>query len=359
MLIGHGGDIYSAARALGCNPGDILDFSSNVSHLAFKKDLVELLKGSIQEIRHLPEPDSLGLRRCLQKRYAIDESSFLVGNGTTQWIYEIPRVLRFKRAMIPTPTYSDYEDAVDLSRRDIHFLGPFLNGTKKTSEILLRALHEEVMPGDLVFLCNPNNPTGLYLKPRAISGLVSAKKDAFFVIDESYAPFVGKDHETSLLAYGIPGNCVVLRSFSKIYGIPGLRIGYMAGPKRIIEAFRVHQRPWGVGRLAQIAAEYLLKHQDLEDHARDYAKKERERITSWLSRSPSLKPLEGRAHFILIEVLPPFSAAQIHEKLLEEKILVRNCKNFRGLERYEYIRISPRTSQDNQRLLECLGSILG
>ena len=359
MLFGHGGNIYDAAREIGCDPGAILDFSSNVSPLPLKRPFLDFLVDRLPTIQVLPEPDSQTLRETLSERTGLGPQNFLVGNGTTEWIFNIPAVLPgIGRVVIPIPTYSDYEDAARLAGKEPFFLGPFIDhgeGTSGNGDGLLKELEQHVRPGDLIFLCNPNNPTGAFIEPGLLHEFICNFKESLWVVDESYAPFIGPDEESSLLSKGVVKNCLILRSFSKIYGIPGLRIGAISGPESLLKLLSERLKPWSVGTLAQLSGSYLLRKGEWEAETRLYLKGEKKFLKGKIEAIPGLRPLGSRTHFFLVQVTKEdLSGKVLAKRLLKRKILVRDCSNFRGLEGADIIRISPRLREENEILIDAL-----
>ncbi len=353
MIHGHGGDIYSLARELGRSPGNILDFSSNVSPLPLPEGLRELLISHLDEICCLPEVDSLGLREALAKRYGLSPKQFLVGAGTTEWIYGLPSILRPDKVVVPLPTYSDYADAAKSASCRIETLGPWPNAEPTANAEILESLSQAAKGRSLVYICNPNNPTGRFIPTKELQQLISLRREATWVVDESYAPFVAPDLESSLISEKFPPNLVVLRSFSKIYRVPGLRLGYAVCASDLIKVLASGARPWAVSRLAQIAGEYLVDQIDYEQEVRDYCKKEKPRLLSNLAEFSLLKPMDGVTHFMLFQVLAPWTADYVTKNLRKNGILIRDCENFVGIEG-ECIRISLRSSSENDSLINSL-----
>ncbi len=337
-------------------PGEILDFSSNVSPLPFPQGLKAQLAGHMDEIRCLPEVDSLGVRIALGRRYSLSPDRFLVGGGTTEWIYGLPRLLRPEKVVVPLPTYSDYADAASLAGCRVEMIGPWPGADPRKDERILETLAKSATENSLLFYCNPNNPTGRFIQPEALLDVIRGCRTATWVVDESYAPFIDRDTKSSLITLGMPSNLVLLRSFSKIYGVPGLRLGYAVGSGDLIARMAKGARPWAVNRLAQVAGEFLCTQDAYEDEVREYCRNEKERLLKRLADIPFLEPIPGRTHFILLKVLSPWSAADLTGLLEGQGILVRNCANFVGLEG-ELIRISLRSRQDNDRLVEALGRL--
>ncbi|HID96902.1 MAG TPA: pyridoxal phosphate-dependent class II aminotransferase [Thermodesulfobacteriaceae bacterium] len=356
MLHGHGGDVYSLAKEIGGSPDSILDFSSNVSPLPLPKGLDEVLISRLSEIRCLPEVDSRGVRETLAQRYGMSPDQFLVGSGTTEWIFSLPRILSPGKVIIPLPTYADYADAARLASCEIETAGPWPEAGSGTDQDILGTLSGSASSGSLVFWCNPNNPTGRFISPDLLYRVIKESHETTWVIDESYAPFLGPDHESSLIARGVPSNLVLLRSCSKIYGIPGLRLGYLAGSVALVAELADQARPWSVNRLAQIAGEYLLAGQDYEQEVRDYCMREKQRLLMELECCSFLEPLKGSTHFILFRVHKPWTAAELTRSLRKKSIIIRDCGNFVGLDG-EYIRISLRDKAGNDRLVEAIKTL--
>ena len=360
MLFGHGGDVYSLGRELGIDPADVLDFSSNCSPLPYPEGFKSYLSENIHQLHLLPEVDSYSVRCRLSDRYGLAPDSFLLGSGTTQWIFALPRMLGIKNAVIPLPTYSDYRDACMASGLKVQYLGPYPDGSpqsqKRLSEDLLN-LDKSQQGKRLIFICNPNNPTGLFLPPDFFLEIIGRLSSAVWVIDEAYAPFVSEDEKSSIITRDLPSNVLVLRSFSKIYGIPGLRIGCLVSTGSIMEHLRSNERPWAVNRMAQLAAEFLLDSRQYEDLVRTTCRREKDFIVSRLSEMPGLEYKDGVTHFALFKVNEPLSAQTIVSCLKRKGMLVRDCANFSGLQG-QHIRISPRLHDDNARLIKALGSAI-
>ncbi len=356
MLFGHGGDVYSLSRELGLDPTEVLDFSSNCSPLPYPEGFTQYLYENIEQLHLLPEVDSYSVRTRLAERYGLDEDCFLLGSGTTQWIYSLPRILGARRAFIPLPTYADYGDASRAAGLEVQYYGPYIDGTKESAQRFLsdfESLEGRSSGDSMVFVCNPNNPTGLFIDPDRLLDLAKSIPEVTWIIDEAYAPFVSSDTKSSLLVRDISPNVVVLRSFSKIYGIPGLRIGCLVAKGTIIEKLRSHERPWAVNRMAQLAANFLLQVPEYEEEVRTYCQHEKKRIVSGLSTIKALTYVEGKTHFALFEVNRPLDADTISQVLKKRAMLVRNCANFPGLSG-EFVRISPRMSKENLTLIAAL-----
>ena len=355
MLQGHGGDIYSLADELGVAPDELLDFSSNISPLPLPGAFMEFLSASLDWISMLPEVDSISLRRALAGRFGLVPENFIACAGTTEWIYRIARVAGMNRVVIPLPTYADYMDAALLAGRQVVESGPWTGGGPETAGPFLEDLSAKADDSCLVYLCNPNNPTGRFIPPDRLARAIRRSPDALWLIDESYAPFIADDRESSLVSGEMPSNCLVIRSFSKIYRIPGLRLGYLAGKKKVISLLSPHLLPWATGRIAQLAGEYLLGMKEYEEDVRIFCRREKRLFLEAVRHVTWLEYMPGQTHFMLFRIRHPMSAGRLEALLRQKGILVRHCGNFRGLGD-DYIRISLKTHEENMRLAGLLHS---
>jgi threonine-phosphate decarboxylase len=256
VLNGHGGNIYDIAQRLGCAPCEIIDMSSNVNPLGPPPGLVNFLKENLNVITALPEVDSNLLVLSFADRYGVDPATVLAGNGSTQFIYSIPLALGTKRALIIGPTYADYADAC--SMQNIHF-EYFIAQESQGFKADINLIKKQVKGFDTVFICNPNNPTGTLYSGAEIESLCRARPDTYFVIDESYLPFVTSGDHESMIGRSL-SNVIILNSMSKIFRISGLRIGLIIASRNIIKRLTRYSLPWSVNALAQLAVHYLMEH---------------------------------------------------------------------------------------------------
>ncbi len=353
MLNGHGGNIYDIAHRLGCASSEIIDMSSNVNPLGPPPGLVNFLKQNLNVITALPEVDSSLLVLSFADRYGVDPATVLAGNGSTQFIYSIPPALGIKKALIIGPTYADYADAC--SMHNIHF-EYFIAQETQGFKADINMLNKQVKGFDTVFICNPNNPTGTLYTGAEIESLCRALPDTYFVIDESYLPFVTSGDHESMIGRGLP-NVIILNSMSKIFRISGLRIGFIIASKNIIETLTRYSLPWSVNALAQAGVRYLMEHNAevnaFIDRTQELIENEKKRFAEKLKNAAGIKLFASTTSFILAKLVNRHTADAICQALLNEKILIRNCSNFKGLSNC-FIRISLKNSETNLMLAEKL-----
>ena len=344
----HGGINYAELKALGIDPDVILDFSVSTNPFMPPPGIKDKM-GAVSVERY-PDSQVTELRQRLSERLGVAQENILVGSGTTELIRLIA-LTYFRQGdpiLLLEPTYGDYEVACRLTgaRPVKHHAREKDNFTFKIEEVvdIIRKRHPRG-----VFICNPNNPTGKYLSRRKIETVMEAMEDSLLILDEAYVAFV----EASWNPFGLTerGNVVVLRSMTKDYGLPGLRLGYAVARREIIDSLRPVLPPWNVNAIAQkVGVDVLEKEEYLRQSLRQIREAKRF-LTEELSRL-GFKVLPSDAHYFLVKV---GNAPECRNSLLRQGILVRDCSSF-GLK--EYIRIAPRTMPECRRLTAAFGSIV-
>ncbi len=357
MIDGHGGNIYKLAARLACAPDEIIDMSSNVNPLGTMPGLVTFLKDNIKAIGKLPEADSITSVNAFAVRYDLDPDLVLAGNGTTQFIYSIPQSLNTKKALILGPTYADYADACKMHNAGYSYL---IAEESKSFVPDINQIKNNISECDTVFICNPNNPTGALIPASELESLCRSCPDIYFVIDESYMPFVESGEKESMLSLGLP-NVIILHSMSKIFKIPGLRIGFLISSKQIIKKLEPFMMPWSVNSIAQTAVLYLMEKRDEVDHfikkTRNFIEIERKVFIEKFKNTSFIKLFPGTTTFTLARLFGNYTADNICSYMSQHKILIRDCSNFQGLSD-RFIRISLKTRDINMMVADKLLSFL-
>ena len=347
MTFGHGGNIYEVARQYKCRPSDIIDMSSNINPLGPPPGLLDFLNDNLSKITRLPEIDNQDTIKSVAEFLALEPERLLVGNGTTEFIYLIPRALEIKKSLIVGPTYSDYQDALNRNQVPASI---FLAGESEGFQPDLNRISKCLNQFDTVYLCNPNNPTGVLLSHERLYHLCQSHPEVRFIVDESYLPFVLNAEKETMLKSGL-SNVLVLLSISKIFGIPGLRIGFVIANQNHIKKIRQHLLPWSVNSLAQEAVRFLAgRKKQIEaflQKTRTFCEKQRLQFHDMFKSSPNIKLYPGRTPFILAKLALDLSARNVRCQLAEELLLIRNCENFQGLSDH-FIRISLKTPETNR-----------
>jgi len=353
MIHGHGGNIHAMAQRLGCRPEEIIDVSSNINPLGPPPGLMDYLREHLTVVCRLPEIDSQGVTAQMAARLGVDESCILAGAGTTQFIHAMFAALQSRRVLIVGPTYSDYADACRARNIPPQY---FLADARDHFQIDVERLARQAGAADTVVICNPNNPTGVLLPKEALWDLCRRHPAIRFVIDESYLPFVSAAEDLSMVACGL-ANVLVLHSLSKIYRLPGLRIGFAIAAAPVISGLRRRMAPWSLNSLAQAAVGFLCAHsvriEAFARHSREYVARERRRFFACLQANGALQPHPSSVNFFLVQLAPHLTAGQVCAQLAQERLLIRDCSNFHGLNA-QFIRIAIHQPEVNGRVAAML-----
>lgn len=352
----HGGNVHAAARELRRSIASILDFSASINPLGPSSKAIRALADGAQLIQHYPDPDCVSLKRAIQRRWRIVPERVVVGNGCTELIDIIPRALSFRSALIVGPTYAEYAQAVQraggktdmvLAKKEEEYRPPL--------EQVMHRLRVQAI--DAIFLCHPNSPTGRPCHPQDLEALVAAadRCGSWMVIDESFIDYCSA--LTCLPQLRKYPRLIILRSFTKFYGLPGLRIGYSLSSPAVAAILRHCRPPWSVNAVAQRAAEAAIGDANHARRCLAYVETERARLTAQLSSLDGLMVIPSSANFLLIELPKPFQARAITAKLRQHGLLVRDCSSVEGCTG-RMIRMAVRTRRDNDQLLAALGKML-
>ncbi len=344
----HGGNIRRLAEVSGLPPKELLDFSANINPLGPPEWVRSLIGSQLSAIVHYPDPDSSLLKASIANRYGVRKEEVLVGNGSSEIIYLLPRALPFARALIPVPSYTDYGKAVALAGKPVEKI--FLP-EERAFQLDLSLLHSKIQGGEIVFIGQPNNPTGLLVDPNALRALALEHRSTLFVIDEAFLDFV---LEGESLIFNRPPNVIVLRSLTKFYAIPGLRLGFAIGEQEITQKMKRAMPPWSVNAIAQAVGERALKDESYALQTRTLIQEEREFLLNELESLADFKVYPGRANFLLVRLdRKDMDASALAKRLLSSGIAIRVCANFDGLDR-RFFRIAVRSREENLKLLEGL-----
>ncbi len=356
MIIGHGGNIPEAAAKSGLNVEQITDMSSNTNPLGPMPGMVAHLKNAMDVVTGLPEADAHAVVQAFAGLTGLDPSKILAAGGTTQLIYSIPRLFPQGRALILGPTYADYADACAMN--GVNFTFAFPDSGRNFAHDLNR-IAGIAADYDLVFLCNPNNPTGDAYAPDTLQWLVRKCPATVFVLDESYMPFAPESASLTMAGTRLP-NVLVLSSFSKIYKVPGLRIGFAIAPKGLKERMEIFQMPWSVGSLAQEAVLFAAGNKDAAlgyiEKTADYVACERKSMEEKIKGAAGITIYPGVTPFVLFRLPPGCRSDRVWEGMLGNGLLVRDCGNFHGLGP-RFVRVSLRDRKTNTSAAELLISL--
>lgn len=337
MLHGHGDDLYRSDREI------IANFSTNVWYGGNRLLLTELLAKNADSIFHYPEPDAGSFRKAVARYHQVNEENVLVGNGATELFYLTAHAFAGADTLIPVPSFREYEDACVLFRHMIEFL-PYgqiqrlPNGKK------------------LLLICNPNNPDGRIWTKKEIEKILEKFPEMVVLVDESFIHFAPEVNSMAeeVLHYK---NLLVVRSLTKCYAIPGLRLGYMLGDKTLIRLLTDFKQPWSVNALAIEVGKYLLESGEKELPDADLLLQRQKCFSARLAEIPGFCPQESHTSFFLVRTVHHSGA--LKQYLLERHgLLIRDASNFRGLDNH-YFRINTLREDKNNLLLIALREYVG
>lgn len=352
-MTGHGGNLRALAQQAGRPCEEILDFSASINPLGPPTCLRAVLSRHIESLVHYPDPDSRELVSAIAKCYAVPEDQIVVGNGSTELLYALTRAAALTRAVIPAPSYIDYATAARRAGMEVHTLA-----LRETDGFAMdwRELGKALAGRQMVLLGQPNNPTGLMLDPARLREFAAGRLETLFVVDEAFADFVA-DYPT--LMRDLPANVVVLRSMTKFFAIPGLRLGFAVASPDMAARMREHLLPWSVNALAQAAGAAVLADRDYADRSRQFVREQRESLAAGLGAIPGLFVYPGCANFLLVRLnRSDIDAPALAARLIRRGIAIRVCDNYPGLDG-RFFRVAVRTPQENARLLEELSLAAG
>ncbi|AJZ75788.1 threonine-phosphate decarboxylase CobD [Candidatus Nitrosotenuis cloacae] len=344
LRAGHGGP-YSIKNP---NP-KILDFSSNVNPLGFPGVVKKSL--NLAKVSTYPDHDSTKLKQKLAKYLKISTDYIIVGNGATEIIYDFCRAtINRTKVLIVVPTFSEYESASCLCGAKPQF---FISMDLQAD---LEKFMQKIPRNGMVFLCNPNNPTGKLIPKHIILQIIkSAKaKSSIVFVDECFMELAVPQNQSVIDLVPKHDNLFVLRSLTKSFGLAGLRIGYGVGSKALVSVLDRIKIPWSVNGLAQEAGIAALDDVQFLAKTQRLIKKESKFLINSISGIDGFSCHDTDTNFILIKTRQP--AKTLQKKLLHQNVLVRDCSNFRGLDNH-HIRIAVRTHKENQKLVSALERI--
>jgi histidinol-phosphate aminotransferase len=323
-------------------PAHLLDFSANVNPFGPSS----LIWEAMREVRigQHPDPRAAPLVRALADSEGLAPRHILVGNGSVDLIYRlaVAYVRAGDRVLIVGPTFGEYASATAIMGAEVM---TFRALPEQNFEVDLQALLHFAISSRprLIFLCNPNNPTGTYLHRVAVEQLLRGCPDSLLVLDEAFVRFIADAWDShELLTYD---NLLVLRSLTKDYALTALRVGYAIGAAGVIEALAKVQPPWSVNAFGQAASIAALRDQEHLRTSLDQLRRLKEDLVRELTEA-KMHLVPSRLHFFLMRV---HTAQEWQRRLLEHKILVRDCTSF-GLP--DFVRIATQRAEENVRLVQ-------
>ena len=343
----HGGDILTARQQF---DGEILDFSANINPLGMPKEVYEAVAKAIANAVHYPDPLCRELAQGIAERDGVKPEQIICGNGAADLIFRLVFALRPKEAMVTAPSFAEYEQALDAGGCKVHRHLLLRENKFALTEAIIDSLSPEL---DMLFLCNPNNPTGSQIEADLLKRILDrcGELNILLVLDECFLELSDNGNTsgmaTMLNAYS---NLLILRAFTKSYAVPGLRLGYcLSSNSELITKLARAGQPWSVSSPAQAAGLAALRCPEHPAVARELIRTEREYLKREFE-ALHLTVFPSTANYLLFCTE---GIGNLKERLISRGILIRSCANYAGLDK-NYYRIAVRQHSENKRLIEAM-----
>lgn len=350
----HGGNIFSVARTLGVPPEQIIDCSASINPLGISTDVRRALIAELDNLVHYPDTSHKELKLALANYHSIPCDNFALANGSTDLIYQLPYVLTGNKALIVSPSFSEYGRSLSQAGWGVeHFVLTPENNFAINLDRLARVLGSGV---DVLFLCNPGNPSGILYPISVITELCDMCHDlgVFMVLDEAFMDFC-EDASAKRIMVQSDG-AVVLRSMTKFFGIPGLRLGYAICNSAFASKLDTIGGPWRVNSMALAAGVAALRDVNHNFESLKLVQQERCALFTGLLEFSQLKPFASCVNYLLVEIKESLTSSELKERLMLHHILIRDCSNFIGLSN-RFFRVAVRNECENNQLLKCLATV--
>ncbi len=339
----HGGNVCK-------NAGIWLDFSVNLNPLGMPQAIKDAIMENVDSFAAYPDPFCRKLCAEIARWDGVSESLILCGSGAADLILRVCFAIRPRTAAVFAPTFSEYARSVKLAGGRVEQV-PL---ARENAFAVTKEAADAIPNGtDLAFLCNPNNPNGTLVSPNIVESLAErcASIGAILLIDESFLPFT--DSTSAIALMGRYPNVMVLKSFTKLYAMAGVRLGYLiCGDEELLESIERMAQVWSVSSVAQAAGIAALSCEpDWSRRTRALVRAERTKMTSRLTDA-GLRVYPSDANFLLLE-----NDAPLYRRLKKNGILVRDCSNYRGLDG-RFVRIGLKSPGENAKLLSAIMEVL-
>lgn len=348
----HGGNIYKKAKELGMDENKILDYSANISPLGLPEYIRNAIIAAIDGTINYPDPECTELRKAISKEDGVEPQCISCGNGGADMLYRLAFGLKPKKVLLPVPAFVEYEEAMTAAGAEMVYYA------MKEDLLIREDITEWITPEtDLVIICNPNNPTGLLTKRELIiKVLEKAKKtDTMVMIDECFLEICREEAEYTVKPWIEQyDNLMILKSFTKLYAIPGVRLGYLlSGNPQIIEKVNRSGQAWSVSHIAQCAGVAALGNPEYKQAVIDTVEKELDFMKEELKKLPLIL-YDGNANYLFFRTP---GIIDLDKQLEHYGIMIRNCSNYVNLGN-DYWRVAVKAHGDNLRLIAALKEIL-
>ncbi len=340
----HGGDIYTLDK-----PYKIMDYSININPIGVPKSLKRAISRSMSKLELYPDMKNRKATEILAKHHSLNTNNIVIGNGATELIYLAIQTISPRKVLIPMPTFTEYQRVCKIVgcevvpfelKKEVDF--------KFNVDDFIKKIDSSI---DMIIICNPNNPTSKIIDKNSMKKLLEycQPKGIYIMIDEAFADFTLSD--ISVIGYIKKyANLIIIRSLTKFFAVPGLRIGYAVACESLSELFIANQYPWSVNYFASIVCEIALKDFNYINKTKKWLNQEPKRFYDMLCTLNGIKVYKPSVNYILIEIEQTL-ASIMTERLLNKGILIRDASNFKFLDAH-FIRIAIKDKKSNDKFFD-------
>ena len=351
----HGGNADDLARTYGLNKAELNDFSANINPLGISPAAKSAITTSFDEILNYPDLTYHDLKKSIAGYEQIDAENVMLGNGGAEVIFNLARALKPRKALLFAPTFSEYEEALKTQNADITYYQLQAANNFNYDIGVLDAITDDI---DVMFLCSPNNPSGNIVELEVLEKILEQTLEAqvFLIIDESFMDFVENCDMISAKRYIEKyENLIIIKSATKFFAIPGLRIGYAYTKSlEIIEAYSKEVVPWCINSFANVAFMATATDRNYLEQSRKFISEQKIKLYNELCKIAGLYPIRPTANFILFRI---DKAIDLQSEMMKHNVLIRSCSNYISLGD-NYYRVAVRTDNENAILIDALNSCL-
>ncbi|NCO66747.1 MAG: threonine-phosphate decarboxylase [Candidatus Aquicultor secundus] len=346
----HGGNARHLARSLGIEAIDLIDFSSNINPYGPPLEIINAIKNTLDSIGEYPEQEAETFAAEVAAKFGISPENVVVGNGTIELIYLIPRALNAKKALLPVPSFTEYELSLINAGAKVFY------NSALSADRLVETISNTMAGVDIVIIGNPNNPCGYKIEKDDLLNAVDSNPNTTWVIDEAFIDFVPDGMDTTLIHEASRrNNLIVLRSLTKIYSIAGLRLGYLVTGPETAHRIREEKYPWSINSLAIAAGKAALNDEGFVADSVTKLAGEAQRFYVGLSGIDDLTPFKPAANYILVRIEAQITSPDLQKALLTRGYVIRDCSSYTGMDN-KYFRVAVKRPDDNDKLLDALRS---
>ena len=363
----HGGNIYKIFREK--NIDKILEYSSNINPYGLPENLKKEIFEKLFVLERYPDPDYIELREKIAEKNNLNIENIIVGNGATEIIFLFMKILSPKKVLIVSPTFGEYERAIKASTlaNDSLEINYFELKEAENFVLNIKNLETELENNyDLLILCNPNNPTGQFLKLKKLEEIlkICEQKNTKLFVDEAFVEFVEDwENESIINSKENKENLFVIRAFTKFFAIPGLRLGYgICFNNNLLKKMLEKKEPWSVNNIADLVGKTVLDDENYIQKTKEWIKDQKKYMYENLNKIEGLRAYKTEVNFILLKIEDNLlekglDVKNLRKKMLEKGILIRDASNFIYLNKH-YFRLAIKDKLNNEKVIETLTSIL-